>query len=278
MADEFHRHARVRIKLFLKWKNTESFSKTAAHQIHAPRPPGPKLRADVVDVSNALRAQLACESEVKTGEIRKNGQSGFAMLRYFNNAAHRPNERWQTLQDFGDAHDGNFRIIGDDLDARGAHLRAAHAEDGDVEALLQSGGEPRGVHVPGSFAGGKKKRNRRHVQWRFRSVARANRGRLRCAASFQGQVQLLLFVLELIQAEVDAALSEKLLVRALLAQAALMEHKDAISVLDGTGPVSNHQGGASREQSTQGFADLQLRFCVHARSGLIEDEEARIVG
>src|SRR5690348_12158186 len=91
-------------------------------------------------------------------------------------------------------------------------------------------------------------------------------------------MQLLLFVLELIQAEVDAALSQKLLVRALLAQAALMEHEDAVRVLNGAEAVSNHERGAPRQQSAQSFADLQFRFRVNARSGLIKNQEARIMG
>jgi hypothetical protein len=90
-------------------------------------------------------------------------------------------------------------------------------------------------------------------------------------------VQLLLFVLELIQAEVDAALSQELLVRALFAQAAFMEHEDAVSVLDRAETVSDHQRGAPGKQSAQSFADLQFCFGVNARSGLIENQKTRIV-
>ena len=35
-----------------------------------------------------------------------------------------------------------------------------------IEALLQGGGEARGIHVPGSLAGGEKKRNGWHVRQR----------------------------------------------------------------------------------------------------------------
>ena len=49
---------------------------------------------------------------------------------------------------------GDFGIVGDDVYPRCAHLRAAHAEDFDVGALLQGGGQARGVHVAAGFAGG----------------------------------------------------------------------------------------------------------------------------
>ena len=57
-------------------------------------------------------------------------------------------------EDFSDADDGDFGVVGDDVDARGAHLWAAHAEYFDVGALLEGGGEAGGVHVAGGFAGG----------------------------------------------------------------------------------------------------------------------------
>src|SRR5690348_9796745 len=186
MADEFHGYAGLRVELFFKVKNAERFSKAAANQIHAPGAPRPELRTDVIDISDALRAQLARKAEVKAGKIRENCEWWLSALRLFNKTAHGANQRRQTLQHFGDPHDGNFRIIGDDFNASGAHLWPAHAEDGYVQALLQSGGQPRGIHVPGSFTGGEKKRNRRHVRQSCAqslartaggSAARASRGR-----------------------------------------------------------------------------------------------------
>lgn len=49
---------------------------------------------------------------------------------------------------------------------------------------------------------------------------------------FAGEMQLLLFVLELVEAVVDAALGEELLVRALLAEAAFVEDEDAVGMLN----------------------------------------------
>jgi len=70
-----------------------------------------------------------------------------------------------------------------------------------------------------------------------RLVACGNRKR--CAgATARGvgivwEMQLLLFVLELVEAVVDAALGKQLLMRALFAEAALVEDEDAVGMLNG---------------------------------------------
>src|SRR5216684_3882987 len=91
-------------------------------------------------------------------------------------------------------------------------------------------------------------------------------------------MQLLLLVLQLVQAIVDSALREKLLMRALLAQAAFVKHEDAIGVLNGTQAVRDDESGAPGEQAIQSFANEQLGLGVHARSGFVENQEARVVG
>src|SRR6267142_2212856 len=91
------------------------------------------------------------------------------------------------------------------------------------------------------------------------------------------EMQLLLFVLELVEAVVDAALGEEFLVRALLAEAALVEDENTVGMLNGAEPMRDDQRGAAAEQAIEGIADLQLGLCVHARSSFVKDEEARIV-
>ena len=92
-----------------------------------------------------------------------------------------------------------------------------------------------------------------------------------------GEVQLLFFVLELVETVVDAALGEKFLVGALFAEAAFMEDKDAVGVLDSAETVRDDESGAAAEEAVEGIADLQFGFGVHAGGGFVEDEEARIV-
>src|SRR6266850_4258651 len=90
-------------------------------------------------------------------------------------------------------------------------------------------------------------------------------------------MQLLLFVLELVEAVVDAALGEEFLVRALFAEAALVEDEDAVGMLNGAETMRDDQRGATAEQAVESIADLQLGLRVHAGSSFVKDEEARIV-
>src|SRR6266446_1825183 len=90
-------------------------------------------------------------------------------------------------------------------------------------------------------------------------------------------MQLLLFVLELIQPIVDPALDEELLMRTLLAQPALVEYEDAIRMLNCAETMRDHERGSTGEQAVQRFANEQLCFGIHAGSGFVENQEARIM-
>ena len=67
--------------------------------------------------------------------------------------------------------------------------------------------------------------------------------------------QLLVLILQLVETVVDAALSQQFAVRALFAQAALVEDEDAVGMLDGAEAMGNDDGGAAREQAIEGSAD-----------------------
>ena len=104
-------------------------------------------------------------------------------------------------------------------------------------------------------------------------------GRARFASQrFEGRgSQFLILVLELVQAVINSALGEQLLVRTLLAQSAFVEYENAIGVLDGAEAVRDDQRGAAFEQAIERLANQHFRFCVHAGRGFVEDQEARIV-
>src|SRR5690242_18782225 len=65
--------------------------------------------------------------------------------------------------------------------------------------------------------------------------------------------------------------------RALLAQASLMEYENSVGMLDGAEAMGNDDGRASRQQPVQSFADHQLGAGVHAGSGFVENQETRIM-
>src|SRR5947209_1320615 len=92
------------------------------------------------------------------------------------------------------------------------------------------------------------------------------------------EMEFLLFVLELVEPVVDAALGQELLVRALLAKAAFVKDEDAVGMLNGAEAMRDHQRGAAAEQAVQGVANLELGSGVNAGGSFVQDEEARIVG
>src|SRR5260370_40314460 len=89
---------------------------------------------------------------------------------------------------------------------------------------------------------------------------------------------MLVFVLLLIKGIVNSTLGEKLLMRALLTQAAFVEYEDAVRVLNGAQPVRDYQSGSPGEQTIQSFANEQLGLGIHAGSGFVENQETRVVG
>ena len=91
-------------------------------------------------------------------EIGEDGERGFALLGRGDEFAHCADERWQMAEDFGDADDGDFGVVGDDVHARGAHFRrAAHAEDLHVGAFL-------GVRWRGALPTCRRRLRRRRVE------------------------------------------------------------------------------------------------------------------
>src|SRR4029077_5508583 len=173
MADKFYGDPSVAVELFFKRKDAEGLREAAADYAHAPGSPGPELRADIINVSNAAPFEFAGEAEMEAGKVGEDSEGGLAALGFGDEAAHGTNERGKVAEDFGDADDGDFGVVGDDVDAGGAHLRAAHAENLKISALLQRGGEAGGVHVSAGFTGGEQKRDGRHEAGK-RSVAGGN--------------------------------------------------------------------------------------------------------
>src|ERR1700738_2527306 len=74
VPDKFHGDAGLAKKLFFKWKDAQRLHKPPAHQIRAPRPPGPELRADVINIFRAAGFQLANPPQMKAGEVGEDGK------------------------------------------------------------------------------------------------------------------------------------------------------------------------------------------------------------
>jgi hypothetical protein len=82
VADEGGGHAGVAVKFLFERENAQRLGETAAHKIHAPWPPGPELRADVVNIFHAEGEQLARQAQMEARKIGENRELGFAALRF----------------------------------------------------------------------------------------------------------------------------------------------------------------------------------------------------
>ena len=76
--------------------------------------------------------------------------------------------------------------------------------------------------------------------------------------------ELPVFELQLIQTVIDAALGQQFLVRPRLTDLALVEHEDAIHVLNGRETVCDRNRRTSTHDDLQRVADQQLGFGIHA--------------
>ena len=73
---------------------------------------------------------------------------------------------------------------------------------------------------------------------------------------------VLIFVLELVELEVEPFFSEQLLVRSAFTQLAFVENEDAIRPLDRRQAVRDHDRGAAFDELFQRRADLLLGFSI----------------
>jgi len=80
-------------------------------------------------------------------------------------------------------------------------------------------------------------------------------------------------VLKRVEAGVEAAAPEQLVVGALLGEFPTGEHQDAVDGADGGEAVGDDKGGAVAEQRVQGLLEPGLGDAVDAGGGLVEDED-----
>src|SRR6266850_5966974 len=71
MPDKIRRYPARAIPILFKWENAEPAHESTAHQVRAPRPPRPELRANKIDILHALLLQCPREAQMEAGEIRE---------------------------------------------------------------------------------------------------------------------------------------------------------------------------------------------------------------
>ena len=88
----------------------------------------------------------------------------------------------------------------------------------------------------------------------------------------------LLLVLQAVEGGVEAVAGQELVVAAGFGQAAVVEDQDAVGVADGRQAVGDDDGSAALHEFFDGRLDELLGFGVDAAGGLVEDEDAGVVG
>src|SRR6185437_12181841 len=90
--------------------------------------------------------------------------------------------------------------------------------------------------------------------------------------------EFLVSVLKLVETPVDAAMGEELLVAAHFAKLAAVHDEDGVGALNGGEAVSDNDRGSACDHAFEGGADAEFGVGIDGGSGLIEDEDARVVG
>jgi hypothetical protein len=93
-----------------------------------------------------------------------------------------------------------------------------------------------------------------------------------------GFLALLLAELKIVKTGVDPSVRQKLLMRSFLDKLPFVEHENPVDVSDRRQPVRDDEARSARSQGPERRADANLRLRVHARGGLVQNEDARIVG
>src|SRR5882672_2724913 len=126
MSNKIRRYSACAIPILLEWENAEPAHESTAHQVRAPRPPGPELRANEIDILHALTLQCPREAQMEAGEIREDRKSRPPSFGLSDQAFPHAGQGGELLANFDDSDQRHFRAIGNEFDSRFPHARAAH--------------------------------------------------------------------------------------------------------------------------------------------------------
>ena len=82
--------------------------------------------------------------------------------------------------------------------------------------------------------------------------------------------------LAVVQGGVKAALSQQLVVIALLHDVAVFHHKDDIGLADGGEAVGHDEAGAAPHHPGKGGLDAHLGTGINGAGGLVQDQDGRV--
>src|SRR5579884_2028171 len=94
----------------------------------------------------------------------------------------------------------------------------------------------------------------------------------------RSQANLLIFVLELVELPIDAALRQQLMVRAALPQPSFMHHQNPVGALNRRKPVGHNDRRTAGDDAAESFAHAELSLRIDAGRRLVQDQKLRVVG
>src|ERR1700730_10340470 len=137
MPNKIRRDAACAIPILLEGKNAESSHESPAYQVRAPWPPGPELRANEINILNALSIQRSRQTQVKAREIRENREARLPLQGFADQTFPYAVQRGKFFGNFDDTDQRNFRAIREQFDSRFAHAWPTHAVEMNVCSRAQ---------------------------------------------------------------------------------------------------------------------------------------------
>ena len=128
MSHELRSHSTIAVKLFLEGKDHQRLINVFAKQTHAPLPPSPKLRANVIDDWNATFFHLPRNPPVERRRVNDDGQIRLALVGFSDQLVKETPDFRQMTQNFGDTDDREVLRINDSIASGCAHLLTADTE------------------------------------------------------------------------------------------------------------------------------------------------------
>src|SRR4030095_2247048 len=122
-------HTPIAIEPFFKRKDHQSFADVFFQQPYAPLPPGPKLRAHVIDNGNSPLMHFPRNPPVESGRINHDGEVRFASVGFGDELVKKaPNFR-QMVEDFRNADNSEIFGIHKNVASGRTHALPASAKE-----------------------------------------------------------------------------------------------------------------------------------------------------
>ena len=131
MADESRIHPPIAVELLFEWKDDQSFIYVLAQQLHAPLPPRPELRTDVVHNRNAAFAHLPRHPPVEGRGVNHDGNQAAARRLPPNQILIEAENFRKMADDFSDPDDREIFGVDDNIAAHRPHALTSGAEKSD---------------------------------------------------------------------------------------------------------------------------------------------------